>query len=84
MQNNLKIWRSKMGLTQEELAQDMGMSRWTIIHVENGKLDPSAKFIRKALNVLRKQYPDVSFEDIFLLEPVTTANTTGSNNQHSA
>lgn len=39
--SNLKVLRSSAGLTQEELAKRVGVSRQTITSIENGKMQPS-------------------------------------------
>lgn len=41
MQNRLIEKRADLGLTQQKLADLLGVSRQTIISVENGKHDPS-------------------------------------------
>ncbi len=39
--NNLRAIRDRKNLTQEELAQAVGVSRQTIISIEKGKYVPS-------------------------------------------
>ncbi|MBT4352291.1 helix-turn-helix transcriptional regulator [archaeon] len=39
--NNLKTYREKKKITQEELAKKTGVSRQTIISIENGRYVPS-------------------------------------------
>jgi putative transcriptional regulator len=41
MQNKLKVLRATNELTQEALAQKLGVTRQTIISIESGKYDPS-------------------------------------------
>jgi putative transcriptional regulator len=41
MQNKLKVLRATFDLTQEALAQKLGVTRQTIISIESGKYDPS-------------------------------------------
>lgn len=41
MQNNLKEMRALMGLTQENLADMLGVSRQTVISIETGRYNPS-------------------------------------------
>lgn len=84
MQNKLKLWRIKIGLTQEELAAEMGITRGTVIAIENNKNQPSARFVNKTLSVFRKRYPDVNYEDIFLGEVDGIANTAVGSNQQMA
>ena len=41
MQNNVKQLRKAAGLRQEDLARKLGVSRQTIIAIENNKYDPT-------------------------------------------
>ncbi len=41
MKNRLKELRSASKITQEDLGKKIGVSRQTIIAIENGKYDPS-------------------------------------------
>jgi putative transcriptional regulator len=42
LKNNLKVLRAKHNLSQEELAEKVGVTRVTINNIENGKWAPSA------------------------------------------
>ncbi len=41
IENNLKVWRAKGNITQEQLAKEVNLSRQTINSVEKGKFVPS-------------------------------------------
>ncbi|HII76095.1 MAG TPA: helix-turn-helix transcriptional regulator [Methanolinea sp.] len=41
MKNKIKVFRAMHDLTQEALAQEMGVARQTILAIEKGKYDPS-------------------------------------------
>jgi putative transcriptional regulator len=41
MKNRIKVYRALHDLTQEALADQMGVSRQTILAIEKGKYDPS-------------------------------------------
>jgi putative transcriptional regulator len=41
MKNRLKILRAEKNMTQEDLAEIIGVSRQTINAIEKGKFDPS-------------------------------------------
>lgn len=43
LKNNVKLYRTKKGLSQEELATSTGTTRQTIIAVEKGNFNPSTK-----------------------------------------
>ena len=60
---NLKCLRRQRGLTQEELAAILEVSRQTIGSLENGRYNPS---ILLAFKLAR--YFDCAIEDIFIYE----------------
>ncbi len=41
MKNKIKVFRAMNNLTQDALAQEMGVARQTILAIEKGKYDPS-------------------------------------------
>ncbi|KXA96262.1 hypothetical protein AKJ37_05670 [candidate division MSBL1 archaeon SCGC-AAA259I09] len=63
MENNLKVWRAKHDLTQEDLAEKVGVTRQTINAIERGKYDPSLELAFKLAN-----HFDCQIEDIFYYE----------------
>ena len=63
MRNRLRELRETRGLTQEELAKILGVTRQTIIAIEKGKYDPS---LRLAFKIAR--FFGVKIEDIFIYE----------------
>ncbi len=60
LKNNLKEIRNKKNLSQEELAFLVGTTRQTIIAIEKGVFNPSAK-----LALLLCVALDAKFEDLF-------------------
>lgn len=51
-ETRIKEFRAKLGWTQERLAQEVGVSRETIIYLEKGKYNPSLKlafYVARAL-----------------------------------
>ncbi len=68
MKNRIKVYRAMYDITQEALANDIGVTRKTINAIENGKYDPSLP-----LAFMIALYFGVSIEDIFVYEgPVKT------------
>ncbi|WP_297435782.1 helix-turn-helix transcriptional regulator [Thermococcus sp.] len=63
MKNRLRELREAKGLTQEELAKALGVTRQTVIAIEKGKYDPS---LRLAFRIAR--FFGVKIEDVFLYE----------------
>ncbi|NLA30902.1 MAG: helix-turn-helix transcriptional regulator, partial [Methanomicrobiales archaeon] len=41
MKNRIKVYRAMHDLTQEGLANELGVTRQTILAIEKGKYDPS-------------------------------------------
>ncbi len=63
MKNRLEEIRKSRGITQEELANILEVSRQTIGSLENGRYNPS---IILALKIAK--YFDLTIEDIFIYE----------------
>jgi putative transcriptional regulator len=63
VENNLREYRTKAGLTQEQLAQAIGVSRQTIISIERGRYVPSLPL---ALKIVR--HFSCSTDEMFRLE----------------
>jgi putative transcriptional regulator len=63
MKNNLKVERAIKGLTQEELAQKIGVSRQTINALEANKYVPSTVLALKIAQLFEKPV-----EQIFMLD----------------
>ncbi len=61
MENRIKELRLGRGLTQEELARALNVTRQTIIAIENKKYDPT---LRLAMKVA--QFFETRVEDIFI------------------
>lgn len=58
--NKLAQFRKKAGLTQKELAKELGVAQSSITYWENGERTPSAKSAQKIAN-----YFNVPLEEIF-------------------
>lgn len=63
MKNTIKVERAIKGLTQEDLARKVSVSRQTINAMEANKYVPSTVLALKIAKVFNKQV-----EEIFLLE----------------
>jgi len=62
---NVRRVRRERGLTQEELAREVGVSRQTIVNIEQGRYKPSILLALKIAKVL-----DTDVETLFKLEEV--------------
>ena len=63
MQNRIKQLRKQVGLRQEDLAQEMGVTRQTIIAIENNKYNPTLELAMKLARRL-----DLHVDEIFFLD----------------
>ena len=54
VQNRVKELRGRLGMRQSDLAQEIGMTRQTIIAIEKGRLNPSVLIVLKIARVLRE------------------------------
>ncbi|MGB9659519.1 MAG: helix-turn-helix transcriptional regulator [Nitrososphaerales archaeon] len=64
MKTRIKELREKHGLTQEDLAWKVGVTRQTILFLEKGKYNPSLRLAYKIAHVFNVKIDDVfSFED---------------------
>ena len=63
MKNNLKVERAKLNITQQDLADKVGVSRQTINSIEAERYVPSTVLAIKISNVFK-----VSVNEIFQLE----------------
>ena len=62
MKTRIKEFRAKLNLTQEELADKVGVRRETIVFLEKGKYNPSLKLAHDVAKALRSR-----IEDIFII-----------------
>lgn len=63
MKNLIKETRLKYNLTQDELAEQLNVSRQTIISLEKGRYNPSITLAFKLSRIFK-----CTIEDIFLYE----------------
>ena len=52
MKNNIRVERAVLRISQQQLAEAVGVSRQTIYAIENGKFIPSTGYVRQ-------KFPDV-------------------------
>ena len=64
MKNRIKVYRALRNLTQEALADQLGVTRQTILAIEKEKYDPS---IELAFRISRLF--NVPFEKMFFFDP---------------
>ena len=63
MKNKLKVFRAMHDLTQESLAVKLGVTRSTIVSIENGRYDPSIGLAFRIAKLF-----NVKIEDVFEFE----------------
>jgi putative transcriptional regulator len=60
VKNKLKVFRAMHDLTQESLAKKLGVTRSTIVSIENGRYDPSIGLAFRIAKLF-----NVKIEDVF-------------------
>ena len=63
MRTRIREYRAKYGLTQEKLAEIVGVRRETIIFLEQGKYNPSLKLARNVARALK-----TTIEELFVFD----------------
>ena len=61
MNNNVRDRRAERNWTQQDLAERLGVSRQTVIAIENGRYDPSLPLAFKIARQFRVRIEDVFF-----------------------
>jgi len=62
MENKITFYRNKLDITQEKLAQLAGVTRQTIIALEQNRYNPSLALAYKITQALEQKY----IEDVFV------------------
>ena len=63
MNNRIEEERKRRGMTQQQLAGELGVSRQTIISLESGRYNPSILLAHRIARLF-----DAKIEDIFLFD----------------
>lgn len=63
MKNNLKVYRAKHDLTQEQLADRLGVSRQTVNAIESDKYLPSLGLAFKIAKLFQVKIEDIFIDD---------------------
>lgn len=63
MKNRIKVFRAMHDMTQESLANELGVTRQTILAIEKGKYDPSLELAFRMAHFF-----EVSIEEIFIYD----------------
>ena len=61
MKNNIKVYRAMNDLTQENLAEKVGVTRQTIHAIEKGKYDPSLELAFKLARLFGARIEEIFF-----------------------
>ena len=59
IKTNLQEVREAYGMTQQDLADQVGIRRETIVHLENNRYNPSLEMALKIAQVLNKQVEEL-------------------------
>ena len=63
LRTRIKELRARYNITQEELAEKVGVTRQTLLYLEKGKYNPSLLLAHRVASVLKS-----TIEDVFLIE----------------
>ena len=63
MRNVIKTLRKETGMRQEDMANELGVSRQTIIAIENDKYNPTLELAMKIAQLLNLHVDEVFFLD---------------------
>lgn len=63
MRNRIKEFRAKHNITQEKLAQIVGVRRETVIFLEQGKYNPSLRLAHNVAKALK-----TSIDELFIFD----------------
>ena len=66
LETRIREFRQKKGITQQELAESVGVTRQTINALENARYNPSLSLAYKITKILGQD----SIEDVFILNEV--------------
>ena len=59
MKNKIKVLRKEMGLRQEDMAEKVGVTRQTIIAIENNKYNPTLELAMRIAILLNTRVEDI-------------------------
>ncbi|HIQ67253.1 MAG TPA: helix-turn-helix transcriptional regulator [Candidatus Faecousia excrementigallinarum] len=63
MKNCIKQLRKEAGLRQEDMANALGVSRQTIIAIENNKYNPTLELAMKIAKLLQRPVEEIFFPE---------------------
>lgn len=63
MKNCIKQLRKEAGLRQEDMANVLGVSRQTIIAIENNKYNPTLELAMKIARLLQRSVEEIFFPE---------------------
>ncbi len=72
MQTRIKEYRSRLSMTQDDLAKKVGVRRETIVFLEQGKYNPS---LRLAHDISRALHTKI--DDLFIFDDEPEPESTG-------
>ena len=67
---NIKYLRNKLGLSQEKLAEMMGMNRGNIASYEKGMAEPRIENLLKLMTIFKVELNDLVKKDLRVLEKI--------------
>ena len=59
MRNWIKVERAKKNISQQELANALGVSRYAVVAIETGRYEPSCEFAIKVADYFGKEVKEI-------------------------
>lgn len=72
-ESSIHVWRAKRRMTQQELADKVGVSRQTIIQLERNRYNPSLLLAHDIADVF-----EVPIEQVFTFKRISNEGDTGN------
>ncbi|HEK2727489.1 TPA: helix-turn-helix transcriptional regulator [Proteus mirabilis] len=63
--NNISRYRKKLGITQNDLAKELGCTKGNVSHYENGRRKADLDVCRKLVDFFNKKGVKVTIDDLF-------------------
>ena len=63
MKNKIRVHRAEREITQEQLAQGLGVTRQTILAIEKGKYDPSLSLAFRIARFFNVRVDEIFIDD---------------------
>lgn len=71
----LKAYRQMLGITQEEMANKLGLLRASYSHRECGRVEFTQEEMQAITNIFKEHIPEITLDEIFFTKQVIKLKT---------